>query len=71
MKLLPIIDDTPVPYDHPKRLWWYKVTHYRKPGTWWVWARSSGAARYAIAKRFHPLNAIYYAGGYLARRDKP
>lgn len=69
MKLLPIIDDTPVPHDYPRRLWRYRVAHKGRRDDEFVWARSSGAARYAVAKRHHPLNAIYYAGGYRAWRE--
>jgi len=69
VRLLPLIDDTPKPYDHPKQLWRYRVVHTGRRDDEIVWARSSGAARYAVAKRHHPLNAIYYAGGYRARRE--
>lgn len=68
MKLLPIIDDRPRPYDRPVRLWLYRVTRFRD-GVTFVWARSSAAARYKAAKERHPTNAIWYSGGYRARRE--
>jgi hypothetical protein len=57
-------------YDHPVREWLYRVTRFRD-GVVFVWARSSGAARYKAAKERHPNNAIWYAGGYRAERAKP
>lgn len=70
MKLLPLIDDTPRPYDHPKQKWRYVVTRGSRPSRE-VWARCASAARYAVSKMDYPNNAIYYAGFYRARRIKP
>ena len=70
MKLLPIIDDTPVPYDYPRRKWLYEVIR-NGLGRRVVWARCPSAARYAVSKMDHPNNAIYYSGFYRARRVKP